>query len=101
MSEQETHSVTYLGQLRLLPWKTPTLDALRIELLKEFILQIERASIRQLLADVCLLPLSAQKGYTMDEALEFFKRKTELVKNELGRQPILTKTGPQSVAKPN
>ena len=53
---------------------------------------MRRASlILQLLADVCLLPLSAQKGYTMDEALEFFKLKTELVKNELGRQPILTK----------
>ena len=91
--EQADHCVSYFGdKYDFSLWKTPTLDALKAsELLKDFILRIETASLIYSYSPMYAFFPFLLKGYTMEDALAFFKLKTELVKNELSSQPILKK----------
>jgi anaerobic magnesium-protoporphyrin IX monomethyl ester cyclase len=83
--EQAEHNITFLGDsYHHSLWKTPTMDALNAsELVREFILSIEKAVlIYNYSAMYAFFPFLS-KGYTIDESLEFFRIRTELIKSEL------------------
>ena len=91
--EQLEHDISFFGDgYDYCLWKTPTMDALRAsELLKEFILRIEKAVLIYNYSPMYAFFPFLSKGYTMRESLEFFRIRTELIKNELSNRSYFKK----------
>ncbi len=91
--EQLEHDITFFGDgYDYCLWKTPTMDALRAsELLKEFILRIEKAALIYNYSPMYAFFPFLSKGFTMRESLEFFRIRTELIKNELSNSSYFKK----------
>ena len=91
--EQEEHNISFFGdRYDYCLWKTPTMDALKAsELLKEFILGIEKAALIYNYSPMYAFFPFLSKGFTMSESLEFLKIRTELIKNELSSTSFFSK----------
>jgi len=83
--EQAEHDITFFGhEYNYCLWKTPTMDALRAsELLKEFILKIDKAVLIYNYSPMYAFFPFLSKGFTIDQSLEFLRIRTELIKREL------------------
>jgi p-methyltransferase len=91
--EQEEHNISFFGDsYHYCLWKTPTMDALKAsELLKEFILGIEKAALIYNYSPMYAFFPFLSKGFTMSESLRFLKIRTELIKNELSSTSFFSK----------
>jgi p-methyltransferase len=91
--EQEKHNISYFGETYdYCLWRTPTMDALKAsELLKEFILKIENAALIYNYSPMYAFFPFLSKGYTIKEAINILRVRTELIKNELSNQSIYSK----------
>jgi len=91
--EQEEHNISFLGdEYDYCLWKTPTMDALRAsELLREFILGVEKAALLYKHSPMYAFFPLLSKGYSMSESLEFLRIRTKLVKNELSTSSYFAK----------
>lgn len=91
--EQEEHNISFFGDTPdYCLWKTPTMNALEAsELLKDFILRVERAALIYSYSPMYAFFPLLSAGYSMDQSLEFLRIRTELVKNELSRGSFLSK----------
>jgi p-methyltransferase len=92
-AEQDAHSITFFGgEYDFSLWKTPTMDALRSsEMIKEFILRVEKAALIYSYSPMYAFFPFLLKGYSIDESLKFLLLHTDLVKNELSQTPYLLK----------
>jgi p-methyltransferase len=83
--ELEEHNISFFGdQYDSILWKTPTMDAIKAsELLKEFILRVEKAALIYNYSPTYAFFPFLSKGYSMSESLEFLRIRTQLIKNEL------------------
>lgn len=91
--EQPEHDITFLGgQYDYCLWKTPTMDALNAsELLKDFILKIEKAVLIYNYSPMYAFFPLLSRGYSMAESLEFFRIRTDLIKSELSDSSFFSK----------
>ncbi|MCP4372505.1 MAG: radical SAM protein [Deltaproteobacteria bacterium] len=91
--EQVEHDITFFGdEYDYSLWKTPTMDALKAsELLREFILRIEKAVLIYNYSPMYAFFPLLSRGYSMGESLEFFKIRTNLIKNELSNNSYFSK----------
>ncbi len=92
--EQESHGITFFGgEYDYCLWKTPTLDALRAsEMIKEFILRIEKAALIYNYSPMYAFFPFLMKGYTLDDALSFMGLHTRIIKNELSKRSHFLKS---------
>jgi len=91
--EQAEHNISFFGDsYDYCLWKTPTMDALRAsELLKEFILSVEKAALIYNYSPMYAFFPFLSKGFTMSESLELLKIRTELIKSELSNRSYFKK----------
>jgi p-methyltransferase len=91
--EREEYQVSFFGDnYHHYLWKTPTMNSLEAsELLKEFILRVERAALIYNYSPMYAFFPLLSAGYSMDESLEFLRIRTALIKNELSGGSFFSK----------
>jgi p-methyltransferase len=91
--EQQAHQISFFGgEYSHCLWKTPTFDALSgSELLKSFILRVERAALLYNYSPMYGFFPFFLRGCTTEQVVDFCRMRTRLVKNELGTRSLLAR----------